>query len=102
MRTLRKAEDWERLEVWMLVMWKSLLRRSEPESMEDIRWVTRGLLSQRPSALQRFEDVCAEESSDGEEESNDGPGWVLQDICTRARSKNPPSEDSPGLSYVPL
>ena len=96
MRALREVEDWERLEVWMSVMWKPMKPYSTPELMEEIRQVTLELLSQRPSALQRFENIC------GEEESNKTPKRALQDICKRARAENPPSEDSPGLPYVSL
>ena len=112
MRALWEAEYWEKLEVWMLVMWKSLLWYGTPESMEDIQRVTLDLLSRRPLALQRFKNICGEETSDkeessngeesndGEEESNYNPKRVLQDICKRAQAENPPSEDSPGLPYV--
>ena len=102
MRALREVEYWGKLEVWMLHMWKFLPRRSTPELVEDIRQVTLELLSQRPSALQEFENICREESSDREEESNYNSKRVLQDICKRARAENPPSEDSPGLLYVSL
>jgi hypothetical protein len=95
-RALREAEDWEKLEIWMLVMWKSVLGRySTPESVEDIEQVTLDLLSRRPSVLQRFESICGVESSYS-------PNLVLRDICKRARIENPPSEDSPGLPYVSL
>ena len=126
MRALREAEDWEKLEVWVLVIWRLLRQCSTPELMEDIRQVTLELLSQRPSALQEFEDVCREESSnmedsrnwegssdgkgssDGEEsraeeeELNNNPKRVLRDICKRVRAENSPSEGSPGLPYVSL
>ena len=102
MRALRGVEDWEKLEVWVLFMWRSLLRCSMPEMMEDIRQVTLELLSQRPLVLQKFENICREEPSDREEESNYNPKRVLQDICKRARAENPPSEGSPGLPYVSL
>ena len=119
MRALWEAEDWEKLEVWMLAMWKSLeYQRSRPESTEDIQQVTLDLLSRRPSALRRFRNICGEESNDGQEESNDteeesnyteeesnyDPKRVLRDICKRARAEieNLPSEDSPGLPYVSL
>ena len=102
MRALREVEDWEKLEVWMLFIWRFLPRCGMPESIEDIRQVTLELLSQRPSTLQKFENMHGEESSDREEESNNAPERVLQDICKRARAENPPSEDSPGLPYVPL
>ena len=108
MRALREAEDWEKLEVWMLVMWKSLLRyaTSEP-SMEDIRKVTLELLLHRRSALRRFEGLCGEsqcgeegEPREEEEESDDNPKRVLRDICKQARIENPPSEGFQSPPYV--
>ena len=102
MRALREVEDWEKLEVWMLFTWRFLPQCNVPEPIEDIRQVTLELLSQRPSALQKFESMYREESSEREEESNNAPERVLQDICKRARAENSPSEDSPGLSYVSL
>ena len=100
MRALWEAEDWEKLEDWMLVVWKWLFWYATPELMEDIQQVTLDLLSQRPSALQRFENICGEESSDEEElsdqeepgdeeeESNYNPKHVLQEICKQAASVN--------------
>ena len=55
MRSLEKAEDWEKLEVWMVAMWSGL---PGSESMEGIEEVTLKLLSRRPSAFSRFEDLC--------------------------------------------
>ena len=103
MRALREAEDWEKLEVWMLVMWKALVRWcSTLESMEDIQQVTLELLSRRPSALRRFENIWREKSDDLREKSHYHPKRVLRDICERARAEieNLPSEESPGLPYV--
>ena len=96
MGDLRKAGDWEKLEVSVSVKWKLLQQRKEVT--EDIREVTSELLSRRPSALQKFENICGGETSAGEEESNNDPKRVLQDICKQARAaENPPSEDSAGL-----
>ena len=102
MRALREVGDWEKLEVWMLFIWKFLPWCGMPELIEDTRQVTLDLLSQRPSALQKFENMYGEESNNGEEESNSTPEQVLQDICKQARAENLPSEDSPGLWYVSL
>ena len=56
MRSLEKAEDWEKLEVWTVIVWMSLPASFSqvPESVED---VTLELLLSRPSALQRFENL---------------------------------------------
>jgi hypothetical protein len=59
MRSLEEAEDWEKLEVWMVVVWQALSSYNTPLSMmEDIEQATLKLLSQRPSALPRFKDLC--------------------------------------------
>jgi hypothetical protein len=58
MRSLEEAEDWEKLEVWMVVVWQSLPQSMPAPTMEDIERVTRKLLLQRPSALQRFNNLC--------------------------------------------
>ena len=86
MGALREVEDWEKLEVSMSVKWKLLQQRTEVT--EDIRRVTRELLSQRPSALQKFENICGGESSDREEESNNDPKRELRKICKEARDEN--------------
>jgi len=55
MRSLKKAEDWEKLEVWMAVVWQSL---SNSEPTPEIERVTLELLLQRPSsALPRFKEL---------------------------------------------
>ena len=55
MRSLERAEDWEKLGVWMVAVWSGM---PGIESMEGIEEVTLKLFSRRPSALPRFEDVC--------------------------------------------
>lgn len=54
-RSLEEAEDWEKLEVWMLIVWQSA---QWFESMEGVEQVTLKLLSQQPLALPRFEGIC--------------------------------------------
>ena len=60
MRLLKDAEDWDKLELWMVVVWLSLKSpgglMSEP--MRDIEQVTLELLLRQPSALRRFESLC--------------------------------------------
>ena len=81
MRSLEKAEDWEKLGVWMVVVWSG-----QPmfESMGGIEEVTLKLLSRRPSAFQRFEDLCKALTCSG---------WIcrahkgkLQRICDQVRT----------------
>ena len=60
MRSLERAEDWEKLGVWMVVARPFLPHSSIliPESMEGIEEVARKSLLRRPSVLQGFEDLC--------------------------------------------
>ena len=55
MRSLKKAEDWEKLEVWTVVVWQSLKAVMPISTMEDIEQVTLKLLLQRPPASQMFQ-----------------------------------------------
>jgi hypothetical protein len=85
-RSLEEAEDWEKLEAWMAVAWRSLLW---PWSKEDAVQVTLKLLSRRPSALSRFEDI-------GETEVR----WTakkveLRRICDQVRTERSSSESLP-------
>ena len=61
MKSLEEVEDWEKLEVWVPIVW-TFLRSPLPESIEDIGRVTLKLASQQPSALQKLENLC---KSDG-------------------------------------
>ena len=108
MKSLERDEDWEKLEVWMLLVWESLpwrgrLTISVPEDvtlkdtgsmedsqlvedvelMEDIDRLTLKLLLRRPSALLKFEgllELC----------------WANEDtlrhICNEARAEQLPLE----------
>jgi len=99
MRSLEKAKDWEKLGVWMVVVWSLLPNSGIPgsELMEGIEEVTLESLLRRPSALQGFEDLC--------EVGGLSLGYLqgyknrLQWICNRARAEQLPSESPPPL-YV--
>lgn len=85
MRSLGEAEDWEKLEIWVAIGWRS--PRAEP--MEEVGRVTLKLLSQRPSALRRFEGIYEV-----------GIIWwdrkiELGRMCEQARAKHSPSESLP-------
>ena len=95
MGSLEKAEDWEKLEVWMAVVWSSLpfSRMPKSESMERIEEVTRKLLLRRPTILREFGDIC-------EAGSLSHPGCRkfkarLQRLCDQARAQQIPSESLP-------
>jgi len=59
MRLFKAAEDWEKLEIWMGILWWFIPSddERESESMRDIEQATLKLLSQRPSVLPRFKDL---------------------------------------------
>jgi hypothetical protein len=86
MRSLEEAEDWEKLEVWMVVVWMFLPIQT-PETMEDIEQVTLKLSLRQPSALQRFEDLC---ERDAIWTQYNGP--KLRGICDQARAEQLPPE----------
>jgi hypothetical protein len=84
--SLEKAEDWERLEVWMVVVWRYLRSFMPMFAMGDIERVTLELFLRRAPALQRFEALCEW-----------GAFWVhekaeLQRICEQAHANQLPSE----------
>jgi len=56
MRSLVDAEDWEKLEVWTLVVWHSTPPWSE-ERLEDIGQMTLKLFQRLPSAISTFESL---------------------------------------------
>jgi len=110
MRLLEEAEDWEKLEVWMEIVWRSLesspsstpddstedVQAPEemedvptPESVEGIEQATLKLFLRQPSALQRFENLC--------EAYGFWERWTdkLKRICDRARAEQLPSEPPP-------
>ena len=87
MRSLKEAEDWEKLGAWMVAMWSSL-----PifESMGDIEEVTLKLLSRRPSAFPRFEDLCKTLTCSSE--YCQAHKNKLQQICDQVRAGQSSSE----------
>jgi hypothetical protein len=95
MRLLEKSEDWEKLEVWMMVIWISLAYSEDPFTMDEVKQVTLKLLSQRASALLRFEDLRVRGSVEPSQKAE------LQWICDGVRAKQLPSESTP-LPYVSI
>lgn len=78
MMSLEEAEDWEKLEVWMVIMWLSLSRPAHAMTEQiaiDIEHSTLKLLLQRPSVLLRFEDLSSLVGEDA----------VLRRICDQAQ-----------------
>jgi len=97
MRSLEEAEDWEKLGVWMVVIWLLLLYSVMPifESMEDVEQVTLKLLLQRPSALQGFEDICELGRPISPYREYLYFRNKLKQICDQARVEQLPSESPP-------
>jgi hypothetical protein len=81
MRSLETAEDLEKLEVWLAVVWLSLSESATDPVMEDVKRVTLGLLLRRPSAPPRFEALCERGSL------HPSHGIELQRVCDQARAE---------------
>lgn len=77
-RSVHDGEGWEKLEMWMLVVWLSIDLESGAR-MGEILQVTRRLFQQRPSALQRFEPLCKPDRCIY--------GSQLRQICDEARAE---------------
>jgi hypothetical protein len=86
MRSLKEAEDWGKLEVWMTVVWQSLPKSTPVPTMEDVKQVTLNLLLQQPSALQRFKDLCQWGSLYRLHKAK------LQQVCDQVQTEQQPSE----------
>jgi hypothetical protein len=93
MRSLGEAKDWEKLEVWMMVIWQSLSHSTPAPRMEDVERVTLKLLLQRPSTLLRFETLYERGSLVASHKTK------LQQMCDRARAERL-SFGSPPPRYV--
>ena len=97
MRSLEGAEEWEKLGVWMVVVWSSLpfSRIPESESMESIEEVTRKSLLRRPSARQALEDLYEVGSLNHSGSAHRELKDRLQRICDQARAERFESIPSP-------
>ena len=90
MKLLEVVENWEKLEVCMATVWSTILSfPSMPESMGDVERVTLKLISQRPQALQRFENLCKRKIR-GSEAST-----ALELILDRVQAGQSPLESPP-------
>ena len=86
-RWLEEAGDWEKLEPWMAMAWRSVLL---PRPAEDVERVTLELFLRRPPALLRFENLCETDDTLSEIRK-----VKLRQICEQARTGQPPSEAPP-------
>ena len=57
-RSLKDAQDWEKLEAWLLTIWGSWYT-GDGVPMEDVERATLKLFLQRPTSIPRFEDLHA-------------------------------------------
>ena len=92
MRLLEEAGDWDKLEVWMVVVWLSvpeLFGGTPRASVEDIERVALKLFSLRPSVLPRFVGLC---QMDPHYQTD---AIKLQRICEKAQVEQLPSELPP-------
>ena len=93
MTLLEEAEDWDKLEVWMVFVWGCLILCNGLISTEnDVEWATLKLLLRRPSALPRFEILCKPEGRP------QYPGLYherLQRICIQVKLASPQDFPSP-------
>ena len=85
MRSLEEVKDWERLELWMVILWLSGVAEFERE----IWRVTLELLLRRPSALPSFQRLCDTRTSEWDR------GAELRRIFDQARTEQPASELPP-------
>lgn len=88
MRSLREAEDWDKLGVWMMAIWvlmEDVKELGDIQWMENTEWmmdifrVTLELLSQRPTGLAVFEAMYERKISEGPAKT------ALRLVCERAR-----------------
>ena len=86
MESLEEAQDWEKLETWMLYTWWSSVA---PLMKEDIERITLTLFRQRPSAILKFEELyekrrqCSSRSLINKHEDE------FRRICDHARAEQP-------------
>jgi len=92
MKSLEAAEDWERLEVWIVSMWWPPYNWFG-EEMEDIEQATLKLLSRRPSLLPRFEDRTSGKLVKTHKTK-------LREICDKVRADSRLSSGSPPIQSV--
>ena len=94
-RSLEEAEDWERLEVWLLVLWSPQFNRLKPHQVKEIERATVKLLVRRPSGLPRFEGLLV-----GDKRSTFADR--LQRVCERMRAEQFPSSSLSSASASSL
>jgi len=79
-KSLQKTKDWEKLEVWMWIVWRSM---RVGDTGENIKEVTRDLLLQQPLALPKFKELCETNKLHQTHKS------TLQQICDQVEALQP-------------
>jgi hypothetical protein len=87
MKSLEGAQDWEKLETWMLVIWWSGYN-SGPVPIQDIERATLTLFRQQPSAIPKFEDLLEVRTQSFSRPLFDIRKDVLRRICDEARAEH--------------
>jgi hypothetical protein len=105
MKSLEEAQDWERFETWMVVVWCSRyscdpapiqdLEHCDLAPIQDLERATLTLFRQRPSAVPIFEDLYEKGTRSPFpyplfSEYGDEFRW----ICNQVRAEQPRSEPS--------
>jgi hypothetical protein len=86
MKSLEEAQDWEKLETWMLVVWWSKYN-SDPVPIQDIERATLTLFRQRPSAIPRFENILENRTQIRFSSLFNEYEDVLRRICDQVRAE---------------
>lgn len=89
LKSLEEAEEWEKLEIWVVIAWQTLPEpnkyRSASDLVDAVKGATHQLLLRRPSALPRLEHLRKTRGADE---------WVyrdaLQGICDQAKANQLP------------
>lgn len=90
LKSLEEAEEWEKLEIWVVIAWQTLPepnRRygSASDLVDDVKEATCELLLRRPSALPRLEHLWKTRGTNK---------WAykdtLQGVCDQAKSNQLP------------
>jgi hypothetical protein len=89
MKSLEEAHEWEKLEMWMLIIWWSW-RDSDPVPIQDIERATLTLFQQRPSAIPKFEGLLENRTQFHSPLIFNTYKDVLRRVCDQARAERSP------------
>ena len=89
MTSLEKAQDLEKLETWMLVVWWSMYG-SDWAPIQDMERATLTLFRQRPSAIPKFEDLLETHTQSNFSSLFNKYKDALRQICDQARAEQSP------------